>query len=321
MPDKLSRALYLIIKTCYTVNVIFGILLILLSFTHWFLTYSLVNLTLATFIFMVGNIIFFDSIVNKFTNTSFIKSIIKYPKEIIRSLVCFFVFVFIIEIYAHWLGKYWYFPLMDTTFYFWVEIPLLIIYSLYLLETYQGTKAVLIHIFNLKGSRENIINTISSKVFLICIALLAIGTIFLIWQRRQDALIKLLSINTLPTSPYPILNTLILVLMSVSLWIIMEYLLFKIRKKFSILIKINGCWVSLIIIVVSGISTAIFYEIFNAPGGFWRYGNIPFSEYNFLGIPLLVFMGWPFQYLILIPLYELMTSKSKNILTNLKQQK
>jgi hypothetical protein len=72
---------------------------------------------------------------------------------------------------------------------------------------------------------------------------------------------------------------------------------------------IKGNYVPIISIFIAGWGSALLYEGLNAPTGLWRYSNIPLSEFNVFGIPILIFLIWPFQYFPLFSLYRLLFKK------------
>ncbi len=284
-----------------------GITCTILSFIHWFLPYTLINLAFATFVFMLGNILFFDSIVYKSTQKSILHSYDKDSSRIFYALVCYIVFVLFLELYVHWLGKFWYFPKMSTAFYIFVEVPLLLFYSLYLLESYQAVKILFRDKVNNKLQlNKNVHIAHSFSSFAVEVVILLTATLYLFSQRLNDSFNEFFSISTVVIVSHPILHIITISLVFLTTISIVERLLYKLKSRSYLLC---GDYSSILSMCLAGLISGLFYEVFNAFGGFWRYSNVPFSEVNLFQIPILVLVCWPVQYFILIPLYDLLVSE------------
>lgn len=282
-----------------------GVILVALSFLHWFLPFTLVNISTAHVLFLTGNIIFFDYISFKFSRYSLLR-LIRDSKILLKWVLCALLFVFLIELYAHWLGKYWYFPLVDVYSYFIVIIPLLVVYTFYLLETYFGIKALVTTFSKRTNQKFKTLFHLTKVRLLLKISTLCfvISTFILFSSISSSSIQEFLSVDFAPQNED--MKVFILVfLCALFLSLALECLLYQSGTPSLLSYSASGNLIPLFSILIAAILSALFYEGFNAPAGFWRYSNIPFSGLSLFNVPLLVFLGWPFQYPICLSLYAI----------------
>ncbi len=288
-------------------HLIFGFTLIVASFVYWFIP-GRPHLTLFNALFYVGNILFFDALSHNFSGFSLLKIKDRRRHFIILGL-CFGL---LLEFYGNWIGRFWYYPHWDITYYAVIFIPGYAIYSFYLLETYLGTKAVLEHFFKKKQSRFKEAGWDKWFTALGLGAAAGIGAIttwviatlpkgagfwdaFLIYKQRQGNFD----------------NWYLFALIALLIWLLLEFLEYKKHETSLLYELIRGNFWPLAALLLAAFVSTVLYEVFNLPGGLWRYayGNVPFENIKLLSFPILVYVGWPLHYLWAFSLYRLLFKK------------
>lgn len=286
-----------------------GLFLIAISFIHWYLPFTNLNLAFSHGIFWLGNILLFDSISYELGGVSLIKLTTKSGLRhfLIIGLICG---ALVEEIPAR-LGKIWYYPQWDLFSYFIFLGLGFGFYFFYLIETYLGFKAIIFHFFkNHKRKEKNFIKF--KKIFLlegfVGVIGIAISLSYLI--------IKTLSEGILQT----FLDTNKNVVTSESLWIptvsilffmflFLEYLEYERHEKSLTYDLLRGNFTPLASIIIAGFISGVIYEGLVVPSGLWKYTNFPLQDNFIFGIPLIVVLLWPFQYFPLLAFYRVLFKK------------
>lgn len=288
-----------------------GLCLIIVSFFYWNLPFTNFYLTTFNFIFLFGNILLFDFLSYELSGFSFLHSIKNTPKILLHILLIGSIFSVAIELYAHWFGKFWYYPQWNLLSYSILIMPVLIVYAFYLIESYMGIKAILYYL--LKRHRERkIIYSKSRKIFLaagiIGVLGLGISTIYIALSAAfGNSFEEFLSVNAVPilrNAPFiPVF------FVGVFAWLFFEYLEYE-RHETSLICEIlQGNFIPLISVFIAAIVCSLVYEGFNAPAGLWRYANVPLSQVLIFNVPILIFVGWPFQFFPLLAMYRVFFKK------------
>ncbi|MBI2593008.1 MAG: hypothetical protein HYW37_02590 [Candidatus Colwellbacteria bacterium] len=290
-----------------------GLGLIMASFFYWRLPFTNFNLLIFNSLFLVGNILFFDFLSYELTGSSLFHSKKRGIKLSSRILFVGIVFGLILEIYAHWLGKLFYFPYWGLGFYLFVLIPGYAFYSLYLIETYLGVKAVIEHFFHkIRRGKERVAGFKKLFMALGLLGALGIGAstalIFLKTTFGVNAkeFISIIN-NPFINAAFSGWNSVIFwSATAISFWFFLEYLEYERHETSMLYETIKGNFAPVAAVFISAWISAILYEVLNLPGGLWRYQNIPFSEITLFGVPLFVYLFlWPSHYLALFSLYRL----------------
>lgn len=288
---------------------LFGLFLIVISFIHWYLPFTNFNLAFSHGIFWLGNILLFDSISYELSGVSLIKATEK--SRLKHLLLLGLIGGALIEEIPARLGKIWYYPQWDLVGYI-VFLGLGFgFYFFYLIETYLGFKAILLHFFKKhKRKAENFKRF--KKIFLIEGFVGAIGVAVSIIY----LIIKTLSDGTLQTFFDTNKNT----ITSESLWIptvsilffmflFLEYLEYERHERSLTYDLVKGNFIPLASIIIAAFISGVIYEGFVVPSGLWKYSNFPLQDNFILGIPLIVILLWPFQYFPLLALYRVLFKK------------
>lgn len=279
--------------------------MIIFSFSFWFLPIDKFTQALANFIFSIGYIIFFDFLSYEFSGFSLLHS--NHGGKFHILLIGWAVGLFL-EFYFDWIGKYWYYPKADTTFYLLI-LSAFPFYFMYILETYLGSKAMFEHFF---VKRKRRLDFSGLKKFFISIGLigtigLSVSTTLILLQLPYSTLNGFFSVNReLPVSPSLFWY---MTLTSFSLWLLLEFLEYERHETSLLLETIRGKPWPLLSTLIAGWIAGTIYEGFNVPIEIWRYANVPFMNLMLFGIPLAVLIVWPVQYLAFISMYRLLFKK------------
>jgi hypothetical protein len=96
-------------------------------------------------------------------------------------------------------------------------------------------------------------------------------------------------------------------LIFVGAWLILEFLQHR-RGRDSLLSSIlRGEWITLASVLLPAWIFGLFMETVNTAGHFWRYTNWPLQPYTVLGVPVVVLLLWPLQYVVFLSVYQVVS--------------
>lgn len=293
-----------------------GLAIILFSFLYWYLPSAYLSIGAANLLFYYGNILFFDYLSYEFSGWSPLHTRKWRVGLVTQLLLVGLLGGLTLELYAHWLGKFWYYPHWSFTTYFLIFIPGFAFYFFYLFETYLGVKAVIAYF--LKHRHHAILTkhkVLYSALGLVGISGLSAVTVFTFLNATWgSSLYEFLSIinkpiqSSAPFWPY--------MLVPLFLWFFLEYLEYEHRETSMLSEALEGNLVPLIAIFLSAWISAVVYEVFNLPGGLWRYANVPFADIKLFGIPIVVYLLWPMHYFPIFSLYRVLFKKDTEKMWN-----
>lgn len=289
----------------------FGFVLIIASFFYWYFPFTNAILIVFNSMFYLGNILFFDFLSYELSGFSFLHSHEGKKKLMAHFLLLGLLAGFTLELYVHWFGKFWYYPHWDFLFYILILIPGFGIYYFYLLETYMGVKAVLLHFFvKHKRKKESFAGLKQIFMWFGLVGALGIGGLTVYMILRTTFGNNLQEFLAITNTPFPTnIPYASLVLFSIFFWMFFEYLEYE-RHETSMLYEIiKGNFLPIIAVFLSAWISAILYEGFNNPGGLWRYANFPLSTVALFNVPIVAFITWPFHYFPLFSLYRVLYKK------------
>lgn len=286
---------------------LFGLILIILSYIHWFLPLTILNLAMSHFIFLLGNILLFDSISHELSGYSLLKTI--YKTKIKFFLVIGVIGGYFLELLANSFGEIWYYPNLASWQYLLFMGLGFGFYYLYLIESYLGVKAILVRFFKKHNRKSE--NFKNLKFLFIIIGFLgAVGlgaSITYLSLKSVLGLGNILAINQNLPSAESLFFPSVFVLFF--LFLFFEYLEYE-RHETSLIFELfKGDLIPLISILIASLVCSLLYEGFVVPTGVWKYANIPFQDIKLFGIPALVIVFWPFQYFALLSFYRILFKK------------
>jgi hypothetical protein len=211
-----------------------------------------------------------------------------------------------------WLLKLWYYPHFDNpVLYMLVLAPLgyilfgLILYVFYALFKHHWDGRV----------KRGRLNNIQSKVFGIVIHLeLLIGVVGGALSLRyyqqiiqaNDIVWYMLHVDRIVD-----VNVWYFFLSWMSIFFLLEYACFALKRETLTRDIIHGNFWPVISIFLASAVCIVLVEFFNAPFQGWIFTNWPLQSIQFLGIPLVAYIVWPTQYLLLLPIIRLIDGKNE----------
>jgi hypothetical protein len=95
-----------------------------------------------------------------------------------------------------------------------------------------------------------------------------------------------------------------------SVFFIVEYLCFRLKRETLTRDVIRGNFVPIYSIIASSIICVALVELYNTPFQAWTFINWPLDTLRFFKIPLIAYLLWPMQFLLLLPLIRLFDGKN-----------
>ncbi len=100
-------------------------------------------------------------------------------------------------------------------------------------------------------------------------------------------------------------------LLWMSLFFLLEYACYFLKRETFTRDLVRGNILPFISILLASAVVIVFFEFYNAPFHMWIYSNWPDQQIQFLGIPLVAYILWPTQYLLLLPIIRLFDGKNE----------
>jgi len=264
---------------------------------------------------MIGVILICDAITLKLRHKSLINEIIKSKENVISFTILSVVSVFILELVAHWLGKLWIYPYWGYITYFLFLIPGFFVYCLLICESYLATKALFDYFHKGKKhvkKRFRWEHTLFPALGLIGLFLLIVSVVWIYqdYSKQGTALIEAEDLYS-KTSTYVIPFGSIL-LIFLGLWFVLEYAEYRIKENSLIKDIVHSYPTPLISILVCSFVLAVFMESQNLIYNLWAYINWPFEGITFMGLPVTMFLAWPFHYVAFLSLFRVFSRKESS---------
>jgi hypothetical protein len=105
-------------------------------------------------------------------------------------------------------------------------------------------------------------------------------------------------------------NVLMFVLSWISIFFLLETACFLLKKNTLTQDIIRGNFVPLISIFAASFLCIVFIELFNMPFQIWVFHNWPLNHIRLFAIPVVAYIVWPTQYLLLLPIIRLLDGKN-----------
>lgn len=277
----------------------FGVLLVILSFLSWFISVPKpLGLLVVNVVFMVGYSLLLDSGIYLLQG----HSLLHHPKRHIQILTHVLLLTLVggvlFDIYGLWIAKIWVYPEVSTSlllFYwpFWGLVGL-IVYLNYILF-----KIILRRQLGYRKKKE-IVRSREKLLFnffgLVGASGLSAGTVILLlrWQ-----------------TPVPIW---LLFSIGISAWFLFEFIEYERHETSLIKDILQGDWIPILAILGGSAVTSLIWEILNLPLQNWQYINWPYPNLNIADIPLMVFLTWPFIYILFLSFYRAVYKKETKTL-------
>jgi len=276
-----------------------GALLIIISLAPWLINIqsSAHSGLVFSLIYGVGYIILCNAIITKYSKRK-PQYFVRIPRKHIYTVGL--ISAIVIELFANWVWKLWYYPHFSIPVYFFALFFVLVAYFYFILKGYLAVRAVFVaHI------RQKEIKKTKRSYHSLFKTLGLLGSLGFVLGLIQD--IKTVHINSSTFfNSYGLqkFNLFNIVLIAVSLVFILEYLEYREREDTFIMHLLQGDWVPLASMVIASLLTSITMEGFNIPLSIWIYTNWPYANISLFSLPLTVLLAWPIQYILLISIYR-----------------
>lgn len=258
---------------------------------------------------MAGLGMVFDFIVFKREGKSYLSSG-DLPKKL-AGLFGFSVIVTIImEVSGNIIGNFWFYPYYSFGQYISLIFFNFFAYCFLLLESYWAARSFLkikIKSGAYSKSFARLLDGMAELFSYFWIPALIAMLIALKYQEYPRTLGGL--INSKFGNNVPLLAFLAF---AICLWLFCEGKSFQRRGPTVLFDLMKGDYRNIAFALSASAVTSIVFEYYNLFFSFWVYDNVPFADINFFNIPVAVFLAWPLQYLVLIPLYGLVVGKVKH---------
>lgn len=284
-----------------------GVFLLLLSLLPYILkTDAAWGLLLAIFhiIYDLGVVMVSDVVIQRYYGYSLIGLIIKNKKNLMLYLVTTTIGGFLLEFFADYLGSYWYYPFWSNELYYVLFIPGFAVYFSAVTFSYWAAKAFFDDLF--KGKTKVTKSYKFEKwLYRIFLVIALAGLAFLAYRITTITNWgQSFSFNVTSIRP-PYIDFMDVFIAFLVIFLGGEYLEYKTHKSSFIKDTIHGYFTPLIAILFSATTLALYMEIQNIPLNLWIYINIPLQNIQILGLPILLFLGWPLHYVGFLSIYRI----------------
>ncbi len=206
---------------------------------------------------------------------------------------------------GQWLGKLWTYPYWNAALYGWTFLLGFCAYWLAIVETYFLARSLM----GLRRRSRPVRAKRVSRAVGIMGAVLLLGGICSALAGYERAGGYVFSITPqgrfgrpAPHAPFPCV-----VAAFAGCWTILEWACSKRRIMTFISSLRGGDRLPLYAVLAASLITSLLMETVNARGHFWAYANWPFENVTVAGVPLLVILFWPVQYILFVSLYGVVT--------------
>ncbi len=259
------------------------------SFTPFFtISRNVFFISLSYLAFMFGLGFLFDFLDHFLNKKSFLTSG-NLQEKTISFLGFSLVFGILLEGMGKFFGKFWYYPYHNAFTYFLFIYPEYVSYCFLMMESFWLTSNLIRN--NKQKAGPKLVE--AAKIFRYC------------WIACIIVLIPIVFMSTYPTTLTALIGrhftsgtpVYLFVVFALFFWFFIESLYIEKEGKTTLFFLFQA--------VIAASATAFIFEFYNSFLSAWVYDNVPFSGISLFKVPALVFVFWPVQYFILIPLYNL----------------
>lgn len=288
---------------------LWAILLTGISFLPFFIdSRNTYFLSISYMFFMTGFGMVFDFMNLSVAGKSFLSQ--RYlPVKLAGLFILSMAVTVIMELSGNIVGNFWFYPYYSFGQYLSLIFFNFFTYTFLMLEGYWAFRALIspsVKDVDVKKNSQMLTalagylkhSWIPAVIFLIAAA---------IFQKFPGTTGEM--INTAFLNQVPIV---VFLLFAVSVWLFFEAASFRRGGETILFDLLKGDYRNIIYAFLASLVTSVAFEYYNLFFGFWVYDNVPFSQYQFLNIPVAVFAAWPLQYLALIPMHSLLMKRIKS---------
>lgn len=265
-------------------------------------------------LFIFGIIFVSEGITEAVYRKSLLHAIFKNAHTIIAYFALSMVGAVMLDGVSQWLGKLWFYPLLNNATYPFVFVFSFAIYWLMVIESYLAVKALLDAV--MKGKR--MVRTYFGFERPLYTSLGALGILLIpiaaALMTNDYAVQRGGYVFELTKAVDYKANFGFILLMFFGTWFLFEAIEYF-RKETSLLRDIlHHYFTPLIAVVLASFGTALLMETQNffAGAGAWVYANWPLQEVTFLGLPVVMFLFWPIHYIFFLSLWRAFSDKESD---------
>ncbi|WP_027342143.1 hypothetical protein [Hamadaea tsunoensis] len=242
-----------------------------------------------TTLFTVGVILLGEGVCQRFGAPSLAGMVIDDPVRLPWLLLGGVTAGVVLELSAQWLGRLWFYPYWTPWFYGLIVLPGFAFYWLSIVASYLAAKAVLDAVAR-PGPRVSI--TPAVPLLLGALTLLTSLTCTILWYARRG-------FSLAPTHPVPAAPPFFLIAAALTgAALLAQGLLLRRRLCSPAGAVRHGYWVPGAAVLLASVVLSVVMEILNTAHHHWAYAHFPGPAVA--GVPVLVFVAWPVQYLIFL---------------------
>jgi hypothetical protein len=212
----------------------------------------------------------------------------------------------ILEFLGQWLGKLWIYPWWTGWFYAVVVVPGFAFYWISIVESYLAAKAVADRY--LRVSARPIAIPVRAVGLAGALCLASSGALYLAWYATGGGFAITPTRPSAGAPPYE--YGLLAVL---GLWLGAEWVLSRSGRPSLLGAVMRGYWGPVVAILLASVVLSPVMELPNSVYDHWAYQNFPADGVRLVGVPVMVFVAWPMQYLVLLLLPSLIAAELAEI--------
>ncbi len=280
-------------------RLVLGVFLVLTAILSKVVFVHSIDLILVYTAFLgIGLIFIFDSIVYFLRG----KSLLTGPfSTIFHAVITGFLAAILIEILFNSILKLWHYnvslAIYLAIFPFFLSIGFLNLY-----ESYLAISSIIHHAIPRK--RRKYTNHPGNDMLFTLLGSLSLFTLILCLFTSFDTNIPQQSLAFLNTYLSINPNFILIILFPLSVFFLIEYLEYVHHEDSCLLHLFEGDIIPFIAVIIASCISSLIIESFNLSMNLWQYSNWPFQQYTILGIPAIILIFWPIQYLVYIALYH-----------------
>ncbi len=258
--------------------------------------------------FFLGLSLICDSITLWINKTSLLQTLTRKRSRFLLFIFTTTTAAILLDGTASWLAKLWFYPYNSVTTYLIVFVPAFWLYLLMIAESYLASKAV---IDLIRRGRTQIGHSFrgESRAYellgAVGLLLIALGSMAAINSYAEKGGYFFNNVSEAALRG----NFLWVVAISIGVWFTLEFFEHY-QHRSSLLKDLIHHYPSPLLAIISGsLIVGLALESLNTIHHAWIYQNWPWQEYQFLGIPVAVFIGWPLHYIVFLSLFRVLMKK------------
>lgn len=303
----MKQNIYRFLRFIYDKELIIGIVILVVSFLLFLYHHPVYSLGIS----WLGFALLVDFANKKITGHSFFPINELRMKDFFIIAGCGILFCFIIEFFGVYTTRSWFYPSWSAMTYFILAPGAFLVYSLVLLSLYEMIKQ-LIAKYTPKGKPSEKEENFYKKFMLLETVLGPIGLIISFFYVLNILARFEIGLFNFSASSGIEVEWWVFLVVGLSIFFIFESIAYRQKKETMTRDMIGGNFIPLFAIIIANCLSVLFFEFPNGPLQVWVFDNWAFNNLRLLNIPLVAFLAWPFQFLMLLSILRV-AFKTKKI--------